>query len=128
MQAPVAKVAVWSPEGKKEIHTHPNARDLVNGAGYSWTPNGPSQPAAVAPFRPVAGRTSQDVLDSVGSDNALRPSAPVTGQAGFQEATAETEVEFDPEGDVTPEVVENDVADEAPARGRGRRARSSAED
>lgn len=128
MQHHEQKVAVWSPAGKKELHLRPNARDLVNGAGYSWTPNGPSQPAAVAPFKPVPGRTSQEVLDSVGGDAGLRPNGPTTGQAGFTAAEAETDVEYDPSGDVEPEA-EAAESEEAPAaRGRGRRTRASAED
>ncbi len=31
-------VTVYSPDGNAEQHTRPNARDLINGAGYSWEP------------------------------------------------------------------------------------------
>jgi hypothetical protein len=64
-------VIVYSPKGEAERHTRANARDLVNGAGYTWMPGVPTTPAAYAPFvatkSPEGPQPSQSVLDSVGS-------------------------------------------------------------
>ncbi len=65
-----ATIIVYSPKGQPEKHTRANARDLVNGAGYSWHPHVPATPASYAPFAgaipPEGPPPSQKVLDSVG--------------------------------------------------------------
>lgn len=63
----MAKVAVYSPEGKREVHTLANARDLVQGAGWTWNPGVESNPVAKSPIqKPAIGKEpAQKVLDSV---------------------------------------------------------------
>jgi hypothetical protein len=67
----IPTVIVYSPSGEPERHTRPNARDLVNGAGYTWMKGVPTTPASIAPFvafdPPDEGHPSQKVLDSRGS-------------------------------------------------------------
>lgn len=69
----MAKVAVYSPEGVREVHTLANARDLVNGAGWSWNPAAPSTPASLSPVqkKAVGKEPAQRVLDGVASDAAV---------------------------------------------------------
>lgn len=49
------EVVVYAPGSDEPvIKTMANGRDLVNGAGYSWTPNDPNAtPAANSPYRGV---------------------------------------------------------------------------
>lgn len=66
-------VIVYGPDGP-EKHTRANARDLVNGRGYTWHPGVPTTPAGFAPFAAVKAPDgpvpSQKVLDSVGSSGS----------------------------------------------------------
>ena len=82
-------IIVYAPNGKGEKHTRANARDLVNGAGYSWHPNLKSTPASYAPFAaavaPDGPPPSQRVLDSVGGQGG----ASKTAQAGANAAALE---------------------------------------
>lgn len=76
-------VIIYDPSGNPEKHTRPNARDLVVGAGYTWTRFVPANPAGYAPFAtvtpPEGPAPSQRVLDrATGKED---PSAP-TGAAG----------------------------------------------
>jgi len=65
---------VYAPDGSAERHSRANARDLVNGAGYSWHPTIRTTPTAYAPFAgtpaPDGPSLSQKVLDSVGGSAA----------------------------------------------------------
>jgi hypothetical protein len=68
-------VTVYNPKGKPETHTRVNARDLVNGAGYSWEKKKPANPAASAPFAlpqntKFSKSKAQEVLDRVGATAA----------------------------------------------------------
>jgi hypothetical protein len=131
---PPQKVAVYAPDGSKEMHTKPNARDLVVGAGYSWHPNLPSQPAAFAPFAnttpPSAVAQSQEVVDKVGgtlAGMAAQQAAPPPVTPDEDEA--EAEVAAEPVVEAAAEEPAAETADEdadAPARGRGRRGRGEA--
>lgn len=42
-------VTVYAPDGTAVRHTYPNARDLVQGAGYSWEKGRETSPAATSP-------------------------------------------------------------------------------
>lgn len=81
-------VIVYSPDGAPERHTRPNARDLVNGAGYTWNKHTPSTPASYAPFArvtaPEGPNPSQKVLDSVGGSAGANGAA--AGAAAAQAA------------------------------------------
>ncbi|UTC28411.1 hypothetical protein GURKE_04090 [Brevundimonas phage vB_BpoS-Gurke] len=61
-------VVVYSPSGEAEMHTRANARDLVNGCGYSWIPGVKASPNHYAPFAtahvPEGPSPSQKVLDA----------------------------------------------------------------
>lgn len=61
-------VVVYSPTGEAEMHTRANARDLVNGCGYSWIPGVKASPNHYAPFAtahvPDGPSISQKVLDA----------------------------------------------------------------
>lgn len=70
-----AIVTIFNPKGKAENHPRANARDLVNGAGYSWHKKQESNPAALAPFAipqntKFAKSKAQEVLDRVGANAA----------------------------------------------------------
>lgn len=76
-------VIIYDPNGNPEKHTRPNARDLVVGAGYTWTRFVPANPAGYAPFATVTppddSSPSQRVLDrATGKDDKGAP----TGAAG----------------------------------------------
>jgi hypothetical protein len=125
---PPPLVAVYNPEGKKEMHTKPNARDLVVGSGYSWHPSLPSQPAAFAPFvtstPPSSAAQSQEVVDKVGGSLAMsQPAAAPAPLVTPDEDEAEAEVAAEPAAE---EPAETPDEDEAPTRGRGRRGRGEA--
>lgn len=85
-------VTVFSPDGAPEIHTRPNARDLVAGAGYTWirgVPASPSQYAPFATFTPPAGPDpSQRVLDSVGQSSAAQAAQGAAAAAAAQAQAA----------------------------------------
>lgn len=87
-----ATIIVYGPNGA-EKHTRANARDLVNGAGYSWQPNIKSNPAHVAPFAqfvaPAGPAPSQKVLDSVGSTSASGATGAAAAAAAAQAAQAQ---------------------------------------
>lgn len=82
------KIIVYAPNGTAERHTRANARDLVNGAGYSWHPTIKTPPTSYAPFAgqkaPDGPPPSQRVLDSVGGSNAVNNAAKA-GAAQAQE-------------------------------------------
>lgn len=62
-------VAVYSPTGEKEMHTVPNARDLVNGAEYTWRPGVEASPVDSAPIKvtpPTGPSKAQQIFDSTG--------------------------------------------------------------
>lgn len=84
----MTKVIVYNADGQPEQHTRANARDLVYGAGYSWSPVLKSSPTAYAPFAqtsiPDGPAPSQKVLDSVGSATAAKEK-----NAGAMQAQAE---------------------------------------
>lgn len=87
-------ILVYPPNnGPAEKHTRANARDLVNGAGYSWQPGVATTPAGYAPFvtvkAPDSSIPSQTVLDSVGSSGNGGASAAATAAAVAQAAEAE---------------------------------------
>ncbi|AFO71764.1 hypothetical protein phiCbK_248 [Caulobacter phage phiCbK] len=118
-------VPVYSPEGKKELHTRLNAYDLVNGAGWTWKPGIETTPAAIPPYRApaVGAEPAQAVLDRAGHRND-RTLTEVVGD----------EAEADADLDAAEDEVVEDAADEAPvaeeapaapaapaARGRGRK-------
>jgi len=68
-----ATVTIYSPKGKAEVHTRANARDLINGGGYSWAKKQESNPAAHAPFAipqntKFSKSKAQEVLDRVGAN------------------------------------------------------------
>ncbi|AXQ68271.1 hypothetical protein HOT99_gp067 [Caulobacter phage CcrBL10] len=114
-------VEVFSPEGKRELHTRLNANDLVNGAGWTWKKNASPDftPAAHAPYRSTAKNgpePAQAVLDMAGHRND-RTIEEVTGG---DEADAEVEAEV--EDEVVEPAAEEAPAPAAPARGRGRKA------
>lgn len=107
MAAPQTLI-VYSPEGQAERHTVPNARDLVNGAGYTWVKGSATTPASFAPVRPAVPRgqaaeaaLAQSVLDSVG------------GVAGRATTAAAQNImdEMAAEGDIVETPVEEEVAD-----------------
>lgn len=85
----IPTVIVYSPSGEPERHTRPNARDLVNGAGYTWMKGVPTTPASIAPFvtfdPPDEGHPSQKVLDSRGS-SASAANGAASGAAVAQAA------------------------------------------
>jgi hypothetical protein len=85
----IPTVIVYSPSGEPERHTRPNARDLVNGAGYTWMKGVPTTPASIAPFvtfdPPDEGHLSQKVLDSRGS-SASAANGAASGAAVAQAA------------------------------------------
>jgi hypothetical protein len=125
------KVPVYSPKGVREMHTRPNARDLVNGAGYSWAPGVPSQPAAFAPFvtmtPPSSVPQSQEVVDRVGGSlaNSQPPGvAAAMAQAQAMADDANESGEGEGEGEGASEDAEAEQT-EAPAR-RVRRPRGEA--
>lgn len=78
-------VTIYSPKGKPEPHTRANARDLVNGAGYTWDKRKESNPAAYAPFAlpqntKFSKSKAQEVLDRVG---AAAPGTDADGEEVF---------------------------------------------
>lgn len=84
-------VTVYDPDGNPEIHTKPNARDLVIGAGYTWMRGVPSSPTAYAPFAtfvPPEGLPSQKVLDSVGQSGAAAAAQGAAAAAAAQAQAA----------------------------------------
>lgn len=143
-------VVVYDPEGKPSKHSRRNARDLVNGAGYTWKPGAQSTPATLAPFAtavpPTDKEPAQAVLDNTGH-NPNRTVAAVLGNdvtdedeveiteddvpvvlpgAGGDDASAEGADEVVVEDAAV--IVEEAAAEEAPAaRGRGRRKAAGAE-
>lgn len=130
---PPQKVAVYAPDGSKEMHTKPNARDLVVGAGYSWHPNLPSQPAAFAPFAnttpPSSVAQSQEVVDKVGGSlagMAAQAAAPPPVTPDEDETEAEAEVVAEPAAEEPAAEAAEEDASESPMRGRGRRGRGEA--
>lgn len=128
---PPQKVAVYAPDGSKEMHTKPNARDLVVGAGYSWHPNLPSQPAAFAPFAnttpPSAVAQSQEVVDKVGGSLAgMAAQAAAPPPVTPDEDEAEAEVVAEPAAEEPAAEAADEDASESPMRGRGRRGRGEA--
>lgn len=93
------KVTVYAPDGSAEKHTRPNARDLVNGAGYSWNPKTPSNPVAIAPFAVPLNKKfekskAQEVFDSIGG-NPDRPTdgAPAADADGDADEASEEVLE-----------------------------------
>ncbi|AFU86554.1 hypothetical protein D869_gp072 [Caulobacter phage CcrRogue] len=111
-------VEVFSPEGKRELHSRLNANDLVNGAGWTWKKNASPDvtPAAHAPYRSTAKNgpePAQAVLDMAGHRND-RTIEEVTGAADADDTEVEDEV-------VEP-AAEEEAPAAAPARGRGRKA------
>lgn len=67
-----ATVVVFNQQGKPETHTRANARDLINGAGYTWEKKKPTTPASYAPFAlpqntKFAKSKAQEILDRVGA-------------------------------------------------------------
>ncbi len=123
------KVAVYK-DGKREVHTLANARDLVQGAGWSWNPQYESSPAAKSPVqaKAVGKEPAQKVIDTArvpgGNMNADADEAPVAEVEPEPEVEAGLEPGADGVVDAAaePVVVEEDVVDAAaPARGRGRR-------
>lgn len=64
---------IYAPGSNEPIEkdVYANARDMVNGAGYSWSPNGPSLPTERSPVKPVEDKTdiAQKILDGVGGTN-----------------------------------------------------------
>lgn len=142
------KVTVYPPNGgQAEKHSPANARDLVNGAKYSWHPQVKASPVQSAPFARVAPppgtkEPAQAVLDRAGGQ--APQAAPVANaplvDLGDQAVGLEADDAIDIEAGVgaEPEVVvaaepeaeeaaAEDVADEdaeeapAPRRGRGSR-------
>lgn len=105
------QVKVYTPDGAMELHTLPNARDLIN-IGYTWQPKQPTTPAALSPYRvdPTANAfkkpASQEVFDRFGGSTTDENSAPVA---------AETPDEDLPVEEVVEEIVVVEVPDEAPA-------------
>ncbi|UTC29550.1 hypothetical protein BAMBUS_04920 [Brevundimonas phage vB_BpoS-Bambus] len=87
-------VIIYDPNGNPEKHTRPNARDLVVGAGYTWSRFVPANPAAYAPFAtvtpPEGPAPSQRVLDrATGKDeNGQSPAASQAAQALQQQQAA----------------------------------------
>lgn len=73
-------VTVYTPSGDPEQHTLPNARDLVNGARYSWKQNVESAPTEFTPaaYLPTAAEKaalakkprSQEIFDGHSVINA----------------------------------------------------------
>jgi len=66
-------ITVYAPDGTAEQHTRPNARDLVNGANYSWDPKYPSNPASLYPY--ASHQTNlkskpQEIFDRIGAQRA----------------------------------------------------------
>lgn len=138
----MAKVAVYSPEGKREVHTLANARDLVNGAGWSWNPAAPSTPASLSPVqrKAVGKEPAQRVLDGVASDAAVTATEEVVEdddavidvaaaavEAAEEVVDAATAVEAAVEAEATETQAEEVVADAAePAEAAPARRRRKA--
>ena len=125
------KIAVYSPTGNEEFHTLANARDLVNGAKYTWKRGIPASPVETAPFalppekaaaiargKPI----SQEIFDRFGSGATEDILAP-------KEEAIDEVVETAPEAPAAPEVVETtadaaseeEVSVDLPRRGRPRK-------
>lgn len=120
---PAPKVAVYK-DGKRELHTRPNARDLVQGAGYSWSMAMPSQPAAIAPYAtstpPSEKAQSQEVVDKIGGTlnsmhSSPQPAAPTFAETLDEEDDGMSEAEAAGEDADEPDTLES-----APTRRRGR--------
>lgn len=114
-------VTVYSPDGAAEQHTRQNARDLVNGANYSWDPKVSTTPAGLAPFavppnKKFKNSKAQEVLDRVGGKNATVDEDEVEGdEAEADEAPAEVAEADEGEGDAEVEA-DADPAPTPPAR------------
>jgi hypothetical protein len=84
-------VIVYSPAGEPERHSRANARDLVQGAGYTWMRFMPASPAGYAPFAAVQvpkGSLSQEVLDKASgkeTDDGASGAASAAAQAMAQQ-------------------------------------------
>jgi hypothetical protein len=110
-------IVVYAPDGSPERHTRPNARDLVNGAGYSWMRGVTTTPAAIAPFAtpvpPEDGEIAQKVLDKIGGKAtnmapAIAAAATLTTDVPVEEPAEEEVVDFS-----APVVTADDEAEEA---------------
>lgn len=142
-------VVVYDPAGNPLKHTRANARDLVNGAGWSWKPGVKTLPVEGAPFAaakpPTPIEPAQAVINSAGhnaertvvsamvdEDDVVDMSADATITDDIPvvepgvEATAEAQADAveAPADEVVETPADEPVeaaADEAPKR-RGRRA------
>lgn len=89
------KIKVYAPDGTEESHTLSNARDLINGAGYTWSRSAPTTPASLAPFAVPPNKTftkskAQEILDAVtGSAAAEDNSSDADGDSGAEEVVEE---------------------------------------
>lgn len=125
-------VTVYSPEGTAEKHTLPNARDLVQGAGYSWKPGVEASPVNFAPAHAVPTReeklalakkpASQEIFDRYGT-TATEADDPLSNADIMEDVLNET-TPAEEAAPVVEEVVEP-APEEAPKltdlpRGRGR--------
>lgn len=98
-------VVVYSPEGVAEKHTMPNARDLIQGAKYTWKPGVASSPASFAPPHAVPSRdekiklaskpASQEIFDRYGS-TATEDNDPLAAATALVNETSAPDEDFAP--------------------------------
>lgn len=140
-------ITIYNPDGVAAKHSIPNARDLVNGAGWSYAPTRESSPAEFLPAKASlsalerqqlnAKPISQEIFDRYGSsatEDLILPTDKEGNEAEAEEATVEdTEDRVipaynpdAPEFNTAPEADEegSEETPEAPApRKRGRPSR-----
>lgn len=138
-------VAVYSPDGVREVHTRPNARDLVMGAGWSWHPKSAPTPAGFAPFRTVKAdgpeaALAQSVLDRTGGSGTVKTGPEADADEDIIHVSAEGDAQVIDAGasaapapaqeviDAAAPTAEPEVIDAAAPSGRGRRRATQAAD
>jgi len=135
-------MAVYSPDGVKEMHTRANARDLVQNADYSWEPRRPVSPVAKAPFalpQNAKFKTSkaQEVLDRAGlkagedeSDGDEEFDTVVDEGAGNGTFALPTDAEdAEADAELDPDSVEEEApAPRAPRKPRAKKTKQPVED
>lgn len=86
-------IKVYSPKGVEEEHSFANARDLVQGAGYSYQPGVAVSPAATNPHADRRPR-KKSIAEEIFSKEGVNPR---TGQMGSENAVDEDESDAEAE-------------------------------
>lgn len=117
-------ITIFSPDGNAEKHTLPNARDLVNGAKYTWKKGVKVTPATWTPPHAVPSRdekskllqkpASQEIFDRIGSHATEENNVRIDNNVLLNETSGPDEEEEEYVEDVVDDASEEDVVDETP--------------